>query len=87
MPETNDRLGKTEIVLIGSVVAFGLIAFWAHQETKRCNESTKKIVLGIEDVKYALQRNEEQVRIGNKKLEEGNDMLRELVKKKYDIAV
>lgn len=86
MESANDRIGKSEVILIGSVVAFGVIAFWIHQEANRCDKTAEKILLGIEDTKYAIQRNEEQVRLGNLSLEEGNEMLRELVKKKYDIV-
>ena len=82
-----DRLGKSDVILIGSVVAFGVIAFWIHQETARCNRDAEALLMNIEDVRYAIQRNEEQIRAGNISLEEGNEILRELVKKKYGIQI
>ena len=80
-----DRLGKSDVILIGSVVAFGVIAYWIHQEANRCSRETASLLANVEDVRYAIQRNEEQIRAGNLSLEEGNEMLRELVKQRYGI--
>lgn len=77
------KLSLDDKVIIGSTIVIAGLGVWFYFETKKINTSVSKLERNVDYLKVSVDKAESQIRSGNRALYEGNEMLREVVKKIY----
>lgn len=70
-------------IIIGSTIIIAGLGIWFYFENKKLNTSISKLERNIDYLKVSIDKADSQIRLGNRALYEGNDMLKEVVKKMY----
>ena len=73
------KFTTSDKIIIGATLTTVAIAVWVHYETSRYVKGVEQMNYKLGDICSTLYRGERKIDSANRALEEGNDMLRQII--------